>query len=69
MSDNHSKNHNGEKFIPSGKIRQMFGGISDMTLYRWRKDQGFPKPLSIGGRNYFDVQEVAEWAKRRKTGA
>lgn len=51
-----------EKFIPSAKVRLMFGGISDMSLWRWRKERGFPSPLRIGGRNYFDVQEVTEWA-------
>lgn len=69
MSNIHPESSGGEQFIQSGKVRQMFGGISDMTLYRWRKDQAFPKPLSIGGRNYFDVQEVTEWAKRRRVGA
>lgn len=57
-----TQTHGGEKFIPSAKVRQIFGGISDMSLWRWRKERGFPSPLRIGGRCYFDIQEVLNWA-------
>ena len=33
------------------------GGISKMTLHRWRKD-GFPDPIVINGRNYYSDEHL-----------
>ena len=42
------------------KVReQQLGGISKMTLYRWRKD-GFPSPVMINNRNYFTEKQLLE---------
>lgn len=47
--------------IPARKARQELGGISDMTLYRWLSDEsmGFPRPIYIKTRRYFDASELA----------
>lgn len=39
-------------------IRLMFGGVSDMTLWRWVRDGRIPKPLKIANRNYWRADEV-----------
>jgi predicted DNA-binding transcriptional regulator AlpA len=35
--------------LNSTQVRQIFGGISDMSLWRWVKDEnlGFPPPVYI----------------------
>lgn len=49
------------------QIRQRFGGISDMTLWRWLNDDrlGFPQPLVINRRRYFSVADVEAFQERQ----
>ncbi len=37
------------------QVRERYGGISDMTLWRWLRDPNlqFPKPIVINGRRYW----------------
>ena len=42
-----------EKLISQRELRQTFGGVSDMTLWRWQKNGKLPRPVKISGRNYF----------------
>ena len=56
-------------YIPERKLREeRLGGISKMTLYRWRKD-GFPEPCVINKRNYWTAeqieQDIPEWFSRK----
>jgi len=40
--------------------------ISAATLWRWVKDESFPKPISLGGRSVGWLQsEVQAWVKAR----
>jgi len=45
------------------QVRKLFGDISDMTLWRWLHDDklGFPKPMYINGRRYWDEEEIEAW--------
>lgn len=47
--------------IRSATVKASFGGISDMTLWRWIRHRQFPKPRKIAGRNYWDPREVDAW--------
>jgi prophage regulatory protein len=41
-------------------------GISGPTLWRWIKNDYFPKPVSLGGRSVGWLQsEVADWIEAR----
>ena len=56
-------------YIPERKLREeQLGGISKMTLYRWRQD-GFPAPSVINRRNYWtDVQiekDIPAWFAKK----
>lgn len=49
--------------IMANAVRELCGGISDMTLWRWLHDPalGFPKPIYIGKRRYFREAEIYAW--------
>ena len=45
------------KFLTAKQVRARFGGISDMSLWRWLQDEqlGFPRPLIINRRRFFVI--------------
>lgn len=53
-----------ETLIAQPKLRQIMGGISDMTVWRWRKDGLLPAPIVIRKRNYYRADDVTELQKR-----
>ena len=67
--------HNGgplleDDYITSGEVRRFFGGISDMSLWRWTRDLGFPKPdRVINRRKYWRRSTINSWQPQRKGGA
>lgn len=44
-------------------VAEFFGGVSMMTIWRWRHDlkMNFPKSIEINGYHYFDRTEVMNW--------
>ena len=54
-----------EVFLTAKQVKTRFGGISDMALYRWVHDKqiGFPKPMTIGIRRYWKLQDLQEFEK------
>jgi hypothetical protein len=43
--------------------------ISAVTLWRWRKKDGFPVAKSIHGRLYFSLDEVMAWLEQQPDAA
>lgn len=58
------KDPNPERLIPDSELRRLFGGVSAMCIWRWRRDGLLPAPRKINKRNYTPASEVAE-AQRR----
>lgn len=54
-----------ERRINSAQVKAICGGVSDMTLYRWARDRGFPQPIYIGERKYWREEEVIKWLNNR----
>lgn len=52
-----------KKLITAPKTREVCGGVSDMSLWRWLNDPAlcFPRPIYIGKRRYFRESEVLAW--------
>ena len=51
-----------DDYLTSASVRKMYGDISDMTLWRWRKGLGFPPPdLIVNGRKFWRRHTVAAW--------
>lgn len=59
----------------STHVRARYGGVSDMTLWRWLHDEelGFPQPIRINGRRFWSEERLAAWERlmnaREPTGA
>ena len=56
-------NRNPNRRIAAGEVRQLCGGISDMTLWRWLDDKAlaFPRPVYIARRRYWREADILEW--------
>ena len=52
-----------KKLISPAATRELCGGISDMSLWRWLNspEMAFPKPIYISRRRYFREAEVLAW--------
>ncbi len=52
-----------ERRIGASAVRQMCGGVSDMTLWRWLNDPrlAFPQPIRIAKRRYWREADVIAW--------
>jgi predicted DNA-binding transcriptional regulator AlpA len=61
------------KFLTATQVREMFGGICEMTLWRWRHAvppaPAFPKPIRLHGRNYFPADAVDDWVHAQANAA
>jgi hypothetical protein len=57
----------GDQFIPARKVRQRYGDISGMTLWRWERDAriGFPTHLKICGRKFYSLSALEAWERQR----
>lgn len=53
-----------ETLIAQPKLRQIMGGISDMTVWRWREAGLLPAPIVIRRRNYYRADDVAALQER-----
>lgn len=60
-------NNCNSKRIQTRDVRELCGGVSDMTLWRWlnERDIGFPKPIYIAGRRYWREAEVVAWLDKQ----
>lgn len=56
-----------EAYATAKQVRRRYGGISDMTLWRWCRDErlAFPKPITIHGRRFWRYSELGEWELKR----
>ena len=55
-------------WLNTAEVRRRCGGISDMTLFRWRasKTLGFPKPKRVCRILYWSAAELADWQARQE---
>jgi predicted DNA-binding transcriptional regulator AlpA len=54
-----------KKLIPAAIVRDLCGGISDMSLWRWLNDPAlnFPRPIYISRRRYWRQVDVLAWVE------
>lgn len=58
---------NPDRRIPANVVRDLCGGISDMTLARWLTDpaKAFPRPAYLGRRRFWREAEILDWLEAR----
>jgi hypothetical protein len=56
-----------KRYASSKKMRERYGNISPMTEHRWVHDEklGFPKPIYINQRKYYDLDELEAFDRAR----
>ncbi len=52
-----------EVMLTARQVRSRYGGISDMGLWRWLRDErlAFPLPIVINNRRYWKLSDLAQW--------
>ena len=58
----------GRRLVQAKRTREKkFGGISPMTEWRWQQKLGMPKPIKIGGMNFYDEAALDAWIESFRT--
>lgn len=54
-------------YLPRRKLLGRYG-VTEMTLWRWERDPllGFPPPVVINSKKFFDVDELEAWERKRR---
>lgn len=55
-----------EIYLSGPQVLQRFG-ISEMSLWRWEKDEAlrFPKPMRIRNRKFFRLADIEAWERQQ----
>lgn len=55
------------KLITAANARELLGGISAMTEWRYIQDDtlNFPRPVKIRNRNFYREADIFEWINSR----
>jgi len=56
------------KLISAATVRDLCGGVSDMTLWRWLndRDMNFPELVYIQKRRYWREAELGAWIEAQE---
>ena len=55
----HNRRRQVSKFFSDPELRRKYGGVSAMTLWRWRQAGLLPQPVQFNGRNYTAEDDLA----------
>ena len=56
------------RYLTIGQVRERFG-VSDMWVWRYMRDHGFPRPVQFGGptsARHWKIGEIEEWERERE---
>lgn len=54
-------------YLTSKQVRARYGDVSDMSLWRWSRDQslGFPEAIYVNKRRFWRLAELEAWERTR----
>jgi predicted DNA-binding transcriptional regulator AlpA len=55
------------RYLTIGQVRERFG-VSDMWVWRYTRDHGFPRPVQIGGptsARHWLLTDIEQWQRER----
>jgi predicted DNA-binding transcriptional regulator AlpA len=57
-----------DALLTSAQVKRRYGDASDMTIWRWLKDEkfGFPKPTEIKGRRFWRLSDLQKFDAARE---
>jgi len=62
-----------DDLVTAREVRRMFGGVSEMTIWRWMRSETvrFPQPVQINNKNYWLLGDLRRFRERctKKAGA
>ena len=66
MSIQHSLGRQ-RRYLPRAKLKTRYG-VTEMSIWRWERDPlvGFPDPIIINGKKFYDLDELEAWEDRRR---
>jgi predicted DNA-binding transcriptional regulator AlpA len=58
--------HDDKTYLPAGQVRARYG-VSDMSLWRWLRNEAlaFPAPIRIQNRRYWRLADLEQWEAAR----
>jgi predicted DNA-binding transcriptional regulator AlpA len=56
-----------DALLTGKQTRARVGGVSDMCIWRWMRDERvqFPHPIQINRRNYWRLGDLRQWQAER----
>lgn len=64
-----AKPTDGATYLQARQVRERYN-VSDMTIWRWLRDQNFPQPIYITRYRYWRLTDIEAWeAKQAAKGA
>lgn len=54
-----------DSFLTAKQVMTRYGGIAEMTLWRWvnHYDNGFPKPIYVNRRRLWSLSAIEAWER------
>lgn len=56
-----------DTLIPQVEVQRRCGGVSAMTLWRYRRDDYMPQPVRLRNRLFWREQELEDWLESRRS--
>ena len=57
----------GRRFLTTAQLRELFGGCSEMSIWRWRRQfPDFPKPAIVNKRHLYPEDEALAFLESRR---
>jgi predicted DNA-binding transcriptional regulator AlpA len=60
------------RYLTIGQVKRRYGGVSDMWVWRYMRQHGFPKPVQFGGptsARHWLVADLEQWERERSKSA